>query len=395
MPRESVEAPAEWWWIFDPRISLRARAALVVGGGAAVFVVLLAWVAGNIFRYHVQDQFGVPFEALALQVSDRIDRVFYERYAALQVAASQAALRRRDATPADIRQTLDALLQGQPDFGWLGFADSHGNITAATQKMLEGTNVSQVPWFLIGRQRPYAAHVHAVPELARLSFDAEEPARYLDFAVPVTTPEGSFLGVLGAYVQMPPTREIQPTITPELARARHLGVTVYGAAGDVLLDTGGSGWTDPPVAPGVRQPRGSFVETTGLGTTYFTGFMWSRGFRDFPGLGWLVTVRQPVRDAFAPARRLQREIIAWGVAFVIALTALTWWFAGRFVRRMAIVENAAKLIQQGDILTVLPHPRGDGEIERMCAALDNLVEDLRAKTPKPIEQPPSSERRPW
>ena len=61
---------------------------------------------------------------------------------------------------------------------------------------------------------------------------------------------------------------------------------------------------------------------------------------------------------------------------------------------MAVVENAARLIQNGDALTVLPHPTGDGEMERMCAALDDLVEELR-KREQPAAQPPASETRPW
>jgi hypothetical protein len=392
---ESGDAAADWWWVFDPRISLRARAVCVVGGGTLVMVILLAWIAAQLVTRHVQAHLAVPFEGIAYQVSERLDRQLYARFATLQLTASLSALRRADATANDRRLALENVLHTDGDFAWLGFVDASGHVVAATQAVFEGNDVSQAAWFVAGREKPYAARVHPIPELSRLGLDSDEVPRYIDFATPVTTAEGRFIGVLGAFVRMPTARDIQPSALAEVGRREHLGVTIYGPADELLLDTGASGWTDPPGAPSVRELRGSLVESTGNGFTYFTAYMRERGFREFPGLGWLVTVRQPVQDAFAPARRLQRDIVAWGVALTLALSALTWWYVGRFVKRMWIVENAAKLIRQGDVLTVLPHPKGEGEMDRMCAALDNLVEDLRAKHQKPAVQPPPSETRPW
>lgn len=393
-PAETEAEERDWWWIFDPRLSLRARAALWVGGVLVAFTLVLAWAAGRIVERNTSQHFGVTFESLAFQVGDRLDRQFYERMAALQFTANQPAFRNPDASLAEQRAALQIAASASSDLAWIGFAEASGKIVCATERLFEGTDVSELPWFRLGREKPHIGPVHLVPELGRWSLDATEP-RYLDFAVPARTPQGGFVGVLCAQVRVPPLADVQLTVVPEAARAEHLGVTVYGMTGNVLLDTGASGWTDPPGAPQVGdRKRGSMIEAVGGGSTYFTGFFQNRGFRDVPSVGWLVTVRQPVRDAFAPARRVEREIAAWGFVLALALAILSWWFAGRFVRQMAKVENAARLIQQGDQLTVLPHPVGDGEVERMCQALDNLVEELRAKSVKPVE-PPASETRPW
>ena len=45
-----TSAQQPWWWIFDPRCSLRARAALMVGVGMVTLTLLLAWSTGTIFR---------------------------------------------------------------------------------------------------------------------------------------------------------------------------------------------------------------------------------------------------------------------------------------------------------------------------------------------------------
>ena len=60
-------------------------------------------------------------------------------------------------------------------------------------------------------------------------------------------------------------------------------------------------------------------------------------------------------------------------------TVICWILAGRHARRLRSVRAAAERIQEGDILAVLPRPKGQSETAGMCGALGDLVEDLRAK----------------
>ena len=221
-----------------------------------------------------------------------------------------------------------------------------------------------------------------LPALTRelIGSDESRSSRYLDLAVPVHEPDGRFLGVLGAHVQWDWSREVQLSVIPESARRERIGVTVYSATGDVLLDSGGSGWSQPLEAPSIpeaRKFRGTLVEPTASGTIYLTGFARSRGYRDYRGLGWLVAVRQPANLALAPVRDLQRTIFGWGALLTVALVTTSWISAGRLARRLHTIELAANRIREGDVLTVLPHPRGEGELAQMCGALGELVQELR------------------
>jgi len=138
---------------------------------------------------------------------------------------------------------------------------------------------------------------------------------------------GQWLGVLSAHLHWAWTREVQFSVVPESAKRERIGVTVYAANGDVILDSGGSGWSRPPDLPALtdaRKFRGSMIETTPDGASYVTGYARSRGFHDFRGLGWVVAVRQPVALAFAPVRELQRFIVGWGLAFTALLVTVAW-----------------------------------------------------------------------
>ncbi len=377
-----ASAPDDWWWIFDPRLSLRARAALVTGGGTLAFTLLAATLTGTLVRRSLERQTGANFETLAFQLGDKLDRVILARHHDLQLAASLAPMRQSETPAADRRKLLELVQDNARDFAWIGFADAGGTLRAASAGIFEGTSVANRPWFRIARERSHTAGPSELPALtSELNPGGDtRSARYLDLAVPVQSAEGPLLGVLGAYLNWDWVREVQLSVVPEAARRERIGVTVYSATGEVLLDSGGSGWTQPPEAPVLSDPRkfrGTLLEPTTSGTSYVTGFARSRGYREYRGLGWLIAVRQPADLVLAPARELQRTLVGWGALLTVALVTISWISAGRLSRRLRSVGLAAERIRGGDVLTVLPRPPGDGEVARMCGSVGDLVEELR------------------
>lgn len=388
-PPSSRAADRDWWWVFDPRQSLRARAALFVALGTLGFTALITWLAGLTYRRILDVQLGATLETLAFQLSDKLDRTVYERYRTLLFAATLPTLRDPSASPTERRRALMSLREAHPDFSWLALTDPTGLITVATLGADENTSAAQRPWFRAARESAYAGPLREIPELARNpgagGTDADAAARFFDLAVPVSDSDGRFGGVLASHVRWTWTRDLRLSVIPESLARDQIGATVY-AENDVLLDSGASGWTQPPDAPNPpsdRRGRGFFIERTSLGTTYLTGFARSRGFREYRGLGWLTVVRQPLDRAFAPVTSLRRTIAAWGVTLSTAAIIAAWVLAGRHARRLRIIRAAAERIHEGDILTVLPRPPGPSELSQMCASLGDLVEDLRAKAPKP------------
>lgn len=375
--------PDDWWWIFDPRQSLRARATLIFGGLALGFSLLLGWTAETLFRRQLERQLGPVFETLALQIADKLDRALDERLSALQFAAGLAPLKNPAAPAADRRALLDSILDAAPDCAWIGFADRDGLITCATQRLFEGRQVETSAWFRSGRRAPYAGNVHEYPELARelTNLGGAQPS-FLDLAVPVNDADGNFLGVLGAHLHWSVARATQLSVVPDTARREHIGVTIYAPGGEVLLDSGASGWTLPPEAPAVGAKagvHGYFAENVPGDAEFLTAYACDRGHGVLRGANWLVTVRQPVADAFAPVRDLRRWIVRVGAIFTVAIIVLSWVLAGRLTRRMAAIALAAGRIRGGDVLTLMPRPHGRGEIQLMCAALGDMVDDFRQK----------------
>ena len=98
---------------------------------------------------------------------------------------------------------------------------------------------------------------------------------------------------------------------------------------------------DLPSIRAARAGNADFaVERWPDGTSYFTGFSKSDGYRSYPGLRWIVLVREDQKLAFAPVRSLQRNIAISGAVFA-ALSALLAW---------ALAETLSRpLLQLADV----------------------------------------------
>ncbi|PSR17718.1 hypothetical protein C8255_11075, partial [filamentous cyanobacterium CCP3] len=125
------------------------------------------------------------------------------------------------------------------------------------------------------------------------------------------------------------------------------------------------------------QGEASFlVEPWFDGQTYVTGYAPTQGYLTYPGLGWIVLVRQPTDQAFAPARAVRNSILLWGVALGLLSGALTWWIAGRMVSPVLTIAATAEHIRRGDTHITMPIFSGRDEISKLSRAVAHLFANL-------------------
>jgi nitrogen fixation/metabolism regulation signal transduction histidine kinase len=56
---------------------------------------------------------------------------------------------------------------------------------------------------------------------------------------------------------------------------------------------------------------------------------------------------------------------------------VAWITLGRIARRLKAIALAADRIREGDILTVMPGAKGEGEMAHLCGAHGQMVSSLR------------------
>ncbi|MFB8791095.1 MAG: HAMP domain-containing protein [Potamolinea sp.] len=117
----------------------------------------------------------------------------------------------------------------------------------------------------------------------------------------------------------------------------------------------------------------SLIETWPDGNQYLIGFACSTGYLNYPGLDWVVLVRQKTDIAFAPARSLQLQITIWGLVLGLLSASLSSLIASRVVSPMLALAFAADQIRSGDATVKIPVVRGRDEVAILSSSLSNLV----------------------
>jgi signal transduction histidine kinase len=100
---------------------------------------------------------------------------------------------------------------------------------------------------------------------------------------------------------------------------------------------------------------------------------------DYPGLGWIVIVRQPTAIAFAPAKHLQQQIFLWGLMLGILFASLSWVTIERITRPLTAIATVADRIRYGDTGVKIPVSQGNNEVARLSRSLNKLVNTLIAQ----------------
>jgi PAS domain S-box-containing protein len=335
--------------------------------------------------HHVEQSIGHGLGELALQASDKLDRGMFERYREVGLIAKRFALADAGLSHADWRQILDDLRRTYTYYSWIGLADPQGKVMVSAGGLLEGADVSKRPWFKDARRGTgHVGDVHEALLLAKLlPQSGSEPLRFVDVAFPFRDRDGKDRGVLGAHLSWQWARDVERSIIAPLESGRQVEALIVGNNGTVLL---GPASLQGHVIdmPSLRRARaesapGHVIETWPDGKTTMTGYSASRGYADYPGLGWTVLVRQDVDNAFVPVKRLRRYGLWSGIVLAL-LFSVAGVFVARWITRplMQLGLDAAR-IRQGEGTAIVPQTRSYDEVQALAGTLNSLVVDQQRR----------------
>jgi signal transduction histidine kinase len=110
------------------------------------------------------------------------------------------------------------------------------------------------------------------------------------------------------------------------------------------------------------------------GRSYLSAASASSPLSDYPGMGWVVVVRQPQELALAKAIALERRLIWLSVVGAALFGALGWFLADRLTRPLRRVAAQA----QGMLPATNEAPPHD-EVDQLARTLASLLADLKQR----------------
>lgn len=377
--------------------SLRTRLGLAIGGIALVLSLLASLIVGHTVSEQLKVNVGDDLADVAYQMTDKLDRGMFERYRDIQIISTLNAIRDPKSSVSSQRSLLEKLQSTYTDYAWIGFTDNQGVVRASTGTLLEGKSVSQREWFIKGQKAPYVGDVHDAVKLAKLLPNTSgEPLRFVDVAVPVMDLENKPQGVLGAHLSWKWSNEIKESLLRQRTGSSKTAFNLIPNEEMFILREDGEQLLGPPgfnaqpqasalpakslslasVKAAQRGLNSYAIETWPDGNTYLTGFARSAGYRNYPGLGWLVLVRQKIDVAFAPAQQIQQQILAVNLSLGALFAVLGWVVAAEITNPMLAIAAAAEKIRLGNTSVKIPILQGKDEIANLSKSLSRLVHTL-------------------
>lgn len=361
-------------------LSLRNYWGLIFAIFILLFAAVLSVLVSEVSTKRLEEERGNALSSAAFQMKDRLDQYMWGRYSEIKTFGEIEELELSTSTE-EKRAKIEMLQDQVPAFSWIGITDSAGVVTASTNELLEGMDLSDRPVYSEARKTDYVGDVHEALLLAELLPNPSgHELEFVDISVPVFYSDGSFGGVVAAHLSWDWAQEVMQFVLRPLNRSENELEVFVLSPGDHRVILGPEQFLGKPLpidAYTLSQGKraGSVLEQWPDGKSYLTGFTGGRTNWEYPGLEWTVLVRQPEETAFAAARDLSRIIMLSGLASAVLFALAGWLVAGRISRPLNEISKKAKAFRKGEQLA-LPKNTGVREIEDLSSSLESLVMTL-------------------
>lgn len=331
----------------------------------------------------VEREIGHSLTSTASQTSDKLDRYMWSRSGELDLLGRMTALE-DDFQPADIQMLLDQLQDSFPSFSWVGFIDPKGKVLAATNGILRGENVSERPVYQEGIKGKFIGDVHQAVLLAKLLPNPTgEPLQFVDISFPVKYKNGEVAGVLAAHLSWAWAKEMEASVLEPLQyKEKDIEMFIVSKKEKTVL-LGPKEWIGRPLQlSGIHTAqldKSSWsIEKWPDGRDYVTGFAYSQGHLDYPGLGWTVVIRQLKSTAFASVSDMLWFNVWAGSAVTVLFAGIGWLMSRQISAPIARLTQVANRLGAGEQVQI-PENRGFKEIEELSRSLGEMLTSLTNK----------------
>ncbi|MEK3904368.1 sensor domain-containing diguanylate cyclase [Paenibacillus sp. FSL R7-0179] len=361
-------------------LSLRTLFSTAFAVTIILLTAILSYVIGNRSTTSVEVGIGSSLAAEANQMSEKLDQFMWSRSGEIEVLSKLDAFQ-EPVEPAEAGGLLDQLKKSLPVFTWVGFLDKTGNVVASTDRILQGTNISQRPVFQQALKGTFVGDVHDAVLLSKLlQSPTGEALQFVDVSVPVMDKQGQTSGVLAAHLSWEWSREVEASIVnPLKERLKGVEVFVVSKKDDTIL-LGPEALTGKRMSDAVlqqaRSGKSSYVIEQERGRdSYLTGYAYGDGYLNYPGLGWTVIIRQPADIAFASVHQLERFILISGLLTAAVFALIGWLLATWISRPLRDITRTADQLSSGADVEI-PTSTRFKDVAILSASLRGLVNNL-------------------
>ena len=319
-------------------------------GGLLVSGLLIGGIALHVIERQLMETTGQTLALAAGEVSDKLDRIVFERRGDAQMMARAFTGRCRDIPY--VSAYLEWMSQAYPLYESLSVLDAQGRVMTSTSAAVAGNDFSKQPWFAQMRDgRGTGVHQWESKKLL-----AQEGEAGVSFAAAITDSGGLFCGAVMSRVGLVFLGE---TVTRQWRSSSgytmpfpSLEYQFVTSTGLVFVDSLHQADETPANLRALAVPSFLRAESEEIGSLeetharrqvpVVTGFARTHGYRDSANPEWTVLLRVDRSTLLAPIRTRVAFVGVLGLMGIAPLALALLWTARRLqnVGRVAQLEQA-------------------------------------------------------
>ncbi|QUH27264.1 sensor domain-containing diguanylate cyclase [Serpentinicella alkaliphila] len=360
-------------------ISLRTRFAGTITLFMIVLTILLSFVIGQRSTQEVRSEIGNSLAEMAFQMADKLDQYMWSRYGEIEIMTELEALKE----PKDfmvIENLLNRLQISFPSFSWIGYINPEGVVKAATGGILREHDISSRPVYIEGMKGHFIGDVHDAVLLSNLLPNPTgEPMKFVDISIPILNSEGQLSGILAAHLSWEWAKEVEISLLEPLRNRKGIELFIVSANDNTILlgpnELIGQTLNLNSINNAGLGKNSWDLEDWGNGKKYLTGYVKANGYMNYPGLDWVVLVRQPIEEAYLTIANLKKFILRLGLVISTLFAIIGWITANKVVKPLQEIAMAADRLKVGEKVAIPKH-KGIKEIEILESSLSQLIGSL-------------------
>jgi signal transduction histidine kinase/CheY-like chemotaxis protein len=327
------------------KFGLKGKIAFLIFSLTIFFTLILVWAIKKQSTERLLTDQGVLLHELAFQTADKLDHGMYERFVDIMSLSNSPIIKDLKTSIGGRREVLEFLQKYIAEYSWIGLTDINGKVLASTHQMLEGADVSKRPWFKAAQNGVAVGDVHEAVLLAKLlPHKSDEPLRFVDISAPVRNKNNELIGTIGAHLSWEWAHEVKELLFEKSSKIYNVDIFIISNKGEILLGNKDHESQDLIKELLNIKNHPAFFTTK----KYLIGWESTKGYRDYPGLGWQVIALQPLDVALAPAIRLEKQVTLFGLLFSVVLSALFFYLSRAVFRPFLTLAQTAKRFNAGE-----------------------------------------------
>ncbi len=356
-------------------LSMKAKIAFLVFGLTLFFTLILVLAIREQSTDRILSDQGTLLHEIAFQTSDKLDQGMYQHYFHILSLANNDNIRDSKFSNDKKRESLEFLQKYFSEFSWIGITDTNGKVLASTGKLLEGADVAKRPWFKGGLDDTFLGDVHEALLLAKLLPNpTNEPLRFVDVAAPLKDQQGKLIGVIGAHLSWQWADNVRKSLFEKTTDDHNVEVYILDKNNNILL--GEKTEEMQKIANDLYNK--SETKNYSIVDDYLVASHKTKGFKEYPGLGWKILIIQPLSVALIPVKEAGLRITFFGIVFAIALSTFVFYFGQKLFSPFAKLTSAVRDYGEGKKVT-WPIFKNHFEANFLSKAIDDLIVSVEEK----------------